>query len=649
MDAARPARPLEPEPEIVPDAGGVSTPIWFSPHGLARARRRYWAFAAFATLLLAVFFVGLAVPKSVETLPAAFLIVVAAGWLLSTRLALAIALAALALPMAEVVFREVDAASASVQVGVFGLLAIASRVYSTRLRRLLIGAVDHRSSMAASAFGLANLAQLTDRSTQGVAAVDQWGAIRYANAAAAELLDLAESGAEPADFYARVAAEESERVRSAFQAGDAGGYLNFSIRRADGSLRTVQATHTPVAVRDEPMVALALRDISEVTRLQLSATALAETAANLAVTQPLERTMAAIARRVIEVTDACACAIFLLEGERSVRLVGSWGLPPGYEAAANSAIQAGADPPVFQAVRTRRPVFVDDLLEVIRTKAHMAPMRDLVKDVSWKRAIAFPMVHSGRPLGGLSVYLRADQRMDEPTTDFLATMASQAATAAEISRLVALAQDQAAASERLHLSRELHDSLSQRLYGIVLGARAIDVRLAARTPEVAEALDYIVELAQGGLTEMRDIVLQLREDSLEKEGLIAAVSKHADLISGRYRLEVIKRMQEEPPISLHTKLAAYRIVLEALNNVAKHANARHVWLRVELEQGRLQLEVRDDGEGFDISDSAPGHFGLETMRERAGKSGGDLRVRSSRGGGTTVLASLPCGEVMAVS
>jgi PAS domain S-box-containing protein len=621
----------------LPDNGSVSTPIWFSPHGLAGTRWELWAGGALTIGLSGVFLASLLVPGPVETLPAALLMVVAAAWLFSTRMALAITAAALALPLAETIFDELDPASAAVQEGVFALLAIGTHVYSTRLRSLLVGNGRPLPSLAATAFGLENLAYLMEGSTQGAAAIDSQGVIRYANAAASELVGLALDGAAPGQFYDRVTAEDRDRVRAAFEAAGSGGFLTFSIQRWPGSARRVQATHTRVVVRDEPMTALSLRDISQISDLQRAANALAETAAGLAVTQPLEETLAAIARRVIEVTDACACAIFLLEGDRSVRLAGSSGLPPGYEAAANQAIKAGAKPPVFEAVRTGLPVFVDDLPQVIRTEDYMAPMRDVVRNVAWRKAIAFPMIHAGRPVGGFSVYLRSDQQLDEPTMDFLSTIGGLAASAAETSRLVGLAQGHAAANERLHLSRELHDSLSQRLFGIVLGARSIEVNAGRRPGDVAESVEYILDLAQGGLTEMREIVLQLRPEAVETEGLIAAVKHHTAVITARHQLEVMSSTSAEPDVPLDVKVAAYRIAVEALTNVAKHARAEHAWFRIEVVGGCLEVEVRDDGAGFDLSGDQPGHFGLRTMRERAGQ----LEVRSSPGRGTTVLARLP--------
>ena len=645
MPGPGPQNPATAAPrKTVPGAGDISAPIWFSPSGLAGNRWERWAFAGLEAALVAVFLVGLAVPKSVETLPTALLVVVAAAWLFSTGFALLIAVVAGILPLAEVLFREVDPASAAVQVAVVGLLAVGTRFYSTRLSRLLTGTTNPQRSMAASAFGLENLAYLIEGSAQGVAAIDEFGGIRYLNRTASELLSLTGTGAGSADFYARVSAEDREGVRHGFQSRDVNGQLNIVIERGDGQVRTVQATHRRVLVRGEPMIALTLRDVSQVNHLQRAATALAATAAGLAVTQTLEETLAAIAQRVTEVAPAAACAVFLLERERSLRLAASRGMPPGYGAAANLAIEAGADPPVFQAMRTGRPVVVEDLPEVIRTREYMAPMRELVRDVTWRKTIAFPMIHAGRPVGGLSVYLRPDQEPDEPTLDFLSTIASQAASAAEISRLVAQAQDQAAANERLRLSHELHDSLSQRLYGIILGARALDVRLAGQTQDVVEPLEYIVDLAEGGLTEMRELVTQLRPDSVEKEGLVAAVRKHAEAIGRRRQIEIISSLNEEPAVSPDTKVAAYRILVEALNNVARHANAKHVWLGVEVDDGWLRLRVKDDGAGFDAAPTPPGHFGMDTMRERASERGGEVRVRSTPGEGTTVVASLPCDE-----
>lgn len=615
----------------------------FKPYGLAG---RPWEGAATALLtlaLIAIFAADMAVPAPIEITALALIVVIAASWLLSTPAAVWVAVAALGLLILEASVGGLPPITAAVEAGMFFLVAVASRFYSSRLRTVLEGTDGDQASVASSVFGLENLAHLIEASADGVAAVDTDGRVRYANAAAIELLGLPGASARAPRLVDCIEAEDRSRVISQLTspALEAGTTLGFHVRNHSGDVRDVECVHTQLKVRGRALNCLVMWDTTDMKRFHLAAAALAETAAGLAVTQPLEEMLAAVAHRVIEVTGAPACAVFLVDGSRLVRLAGSWGLPPGYEAAANQAIQAGADPPVFRAIRTGKPVFVEDLPKQIRTQERLAPMRTLVEDVVWRQAIAFPMVHAGRPVGGLSVYLRPEQRLDTAAMEFLSTIAGQAASAAHVSRLVAAAQDQVAAQERYRLSRELHDSLTQELYGIVLGAKSALARFEGKPLSLAEPLEYILELAEAGLADLRRLVLELRPEALEREGLVAALRQIGQSISTRHGVEVVADLPAEPDIPLDEKLLAYRIVQEALHNVVKHARARQARVRLAVEGAALVIEVCDDGTGFDAGASFPGHFGLTSMRERAESRGGSIAFSSAPGGGTSVQVRLP--------
>ena len=107
------------------------------------------------------------------------------------------------------------------------------------------------------------------------------------------------------------------------------------------------------------------------------------------------------------------------------------------------------------------------------------------------------------------------------------------------------------------------------------------------------------------------------------------------------QVAVVTELPAEPSVLLDTKVAAYPIAQEALHNVVKHAHASHAWLRVGVDESALTVEVKDDGDGFEVLASSPGHFGLETIRERVSAAHGQLRVESKPGCGTAVLARLP--------
>jgi signal transduction histidine kinase len=229
------------------------------------------------------------------------------------------------------------------------------------------------------------------------------------------------------------------------------------------------------------------------------------------------------------------------------------------------------------------------------------------------------------------------------------TIANQAAVAIENAQLYARARELAVLQERQRLARELHDSVSQALYGIALGAQTARELVAEESTDgelrraLAEPLDYVSGLAEAGLAEMRALLFELRPESLASEGLVAGLQKQVASLRARHRLEVAAELGEEPDVPLDVKETAYRITQEALQNVVRHARAKRVWLILMDKGDGLMVEVRDDGIGFDPTLAHPGHLGLQTMRERAERVGGSLKLASARGEGTTVYVRLPRG------
>jgi signal transduction histidine kinase len=214
--------------------------------------------------------------------------------------------------------------------------------------------------------------------------------------------------------------------------------------------------------------------------------------------------------------------------------------------------------------------------------------------------------------------------------------------ALENARLFSEARGKAALEERQRLARELHDSVSQALYGIALGARTAR-KLVDQNPQlVADPLEYVLSLADAGLAEMRALIFELRPESLESEGLVAALEKQAAALRARHEIEVEVALCEEPEASLEVKEAIYRIAQEALHNTVRHARANNVTIKMVCEGGRiLKLEVSDDGVGFETGGEFPGHLGLRSMRERAQRLGGTLTIESSPGAGTAVRVLIP--------
>lgn len=220
--------------------------------------------------------------------------------------------------------------------------------------------------------------------------------------------------------------------------------------------------------------------------------------------------------------------------------------------------------------------------------------------------------------------------------------ADQAALALENARLYREAEQLAVMKERSRLARELHDSVTQALYSMTLLAEA-GSRLAGsgNLERVESYLARLGEAAQQALKEMRLLIHELRPLILEKEGLIGALQQRLDAVEGRAGMETRLRVEGTPELPTSVEEGLYRIAQEALNNALKHAAATLVTVWIRANGGQVDLEVADNGVGFDpnaVSDR--GGMGLVSMRERAERLGGSLTILSAPGEGTQVKISV---------
>lgn len=255
--------------------------------------------------------------------------------------------------------------------------------------------------------------------------------------------------------------------------------------------------------------------------------------------------------------------------------------------------------------------------------------------------LTLPLRVRDRAVGLLRARAARGEGWDDERVRWARGVAAQAAVAIENVRLYERARDEATEEARRHLARELHDSVSQAIYAIVLTTHAAQAR-AERDPAKARAtLDTVVELAEAALAEMRALIFELRPEALAEVGLIGALHRQLDGLELRHGLATDRDLCDEPTLPFATKQVLLRVVQEALHNVVKHARARRVAVRAYEAGERLHVEVRDDGVGFDPHASFPGHLGHTSMRERLGALGGHLRLESAPGEGTVVALELP--------
>ena len=213
----------------------------------------------------------------------------------------------------------------------------------------------------------------------------------------------------------------------------------------------------------------------------------------------------------------------------------------------------------------------------------------------------------------------------------------------QLTEYAARVEDLTIAAERQRMARELHDTLSQGLAGLILQLEAADAHLAADRPERARAiLEQSMEKARGTLREARQAIDDLRQP--KGHDLAEAAGQEAERFSQATGIAC------EPFIELTTSIpeavseAAIRAISEGLTNIARHARAKNVSLRLSEVGEELEIELRDDGAGFDPQTVQPGHYGLLGMRERVRLAGGRLEIQSDAGKGTCILIRFPLGN-----
>ncbi|HTX10104.1 MAG TPA: ATP-binding protein [Solirubrobacteraceae bacterium] len=319
-------------------------------------------------------------------------------------------------------------------------------------------------------------------------------------------------------------------------------------------------------------------------------------------------------------------------------------LPNGDEFAAVSGA-ARADSQLRLPVRgsVAGEVMLTGMPQRLGTDADPAQLTQLAPDA--KAAILVPLMFRGEMLGVLAGINGADEGpFDEEDEQLLSSVAASAATAVATARSVAAARLrlslEAADQARARWARELHDETLQGLTGLRM---VLSAGLARADPI---ALRRAAETADNHLSEemrkLRDLIAELRPAALDDLGLgpaIESLAKRQAAIGG-FAVEVDIDLGSDGRLARDTETAVYRIVQEALTNAVKHAGAEKVSLSVHQRADQVEVNVQDDGCGFDPHGVRAG-FGLTGMRERALLAGGRLSVIAGDGRQTRVAAVLP--------
>lgn len=208
----------------------------------------------------------------------------------------------------------------------------------------------------------------------------------------------------------------------------------------------------------------------------------------------------------------------------------------------------------------------------------------------------------------------------------------------ELLRKLATAQE----DERRRVARDLHDQTSQLLAELTLAISAMDVHRRL-SPDLASRVAEIEKIAEELGRQVHGLAVRLRPTALDDVGLVAAVQQLLSDWSGRTQVPVDFEASglggDRLPPEVETVL--YRVIQEALTNVAKHARANMVSVVISRDDRTAVAIIEDDGCGFDLSLAGAGRLGIVGMRERVALAGGELELESRKGGGTTVIARIP--------
>jgi signal transduction histidine kinase len=347
----------------------------------------------------------------------------------------------------------------------------------------------------------------------------------------------------------------------------------------------------------------------------------------------LARVLELIVKRGRALLDARAVVLLLVDGDE-LQLAAGAGQVASEAVGGRFAI---ADSAIGEVLFTGRPERIDDVAARLRISERSLGVAGA------RTALLVPLVYRNSPLGVLAAFdrLAGEPGFGAEDEQLFLGFAASAATAVATARSVAeerLRHSLAAAEQaRRRWARELHDETLQSLGGLQVLLSSALRRGASEGLEgsVREAIEHIGTEIES----LRTLITELRPAALDELGLAPAIDSLGQRVAAVEGLEVDVQVDVGGRLDAELETTVYRLVQEALTNVAKHANAERVSLRAALDYDVVRVEVTDDGRGFDPRGRAEG-FGLIGMHERVALAGGRLEIESSAGR-TVVRASLP--------
>jgi PAS domain S-box-containing protein len=503
---------------------------------------------------------------------------------------------------------------------------------------------------------LVDWSELSEHAPDGLAVVDADGLFVQLNAAAIALLLNSLCGRDPDDLIGMPAPFELAQVVPT----DAAGLLEdepveqVSVWAPAAGVRREFAYRARPLPGPERATVVAFRDVTAERQRQRRVAAIARTSAKLASEGSITALLDALAREVVQTDALAAVQIFTFDGAgRNLQIMGSAGFRrwPDFFDRLVRCRERGAALRMLDALDGMEPVVVPRRWQAIKDDPAWEPLREYLSELEWDWFASVPLMVRGRAQGVMNAFFAPGQAVGRRTLEFLAAMAEQAAVAVDYAALLHEERATARREERQRLARDLHDSIVQQVFSVGMQAKSLSV-LGGRGASVpAESVrrvaDEIEDLSRTVLADLRAMVHELRPSASARLGLEEAVRALAESTGNRTGLRFDLRIGGGLD-EVGSELAedAYRIVAEAIHNVVKHAEAGAVTVRLGVREHVLTVAVADDGRGLRAARAAAGprrsdEYGLTSMRERAERWGGTVRVRQRSPKGTSVRAVVP--------
>jgi len=426
--------------------------------------------------------------------------------------------------------------------------------------------------------------------------------------------------------------------------------LEYWILRQDGSRRCIRESYTHNTTRDISRTFVVTSDITEeVQAYQTLETAVSDRTRELSTvldvshritsTLELEPLLHLILDQIESIIPNSGAAIFTLEGDKLyVAAYQVPGIPVMDQPHYLTLSKAG----VYQQVILKKEVLIIDDIEgdtpLLRAFKESFTLPNTHKFDHARSWIGIPLVVRDQVTGLLSLTHKSPAYYTQQHVRLAITITNQVAVAIENARLYEQAQNLAVLEERHRIARELHDSVTQLLYGICLYCTATSRSVRADKYDTLEQnLDEIKDNALQALQEMRLLILELDPPMLQKAGLVAALQASLEVIENRTSLETELKTDGVGRLPRRVETELYRIAMEALNNLIRYARAQKVTVELRASDGWVWMEICDNGVGFDLVQARQNRgMGLHNMEQRARQLNGQLIIMSSPGAGTRI-------------